>query len=193
MHHIHHTTAFILGHVDTKEHDRFIVLFTKELGVVRATVRGIRKLSSRLRYALQDFSHARVDLVQGREVWRITSATRLEEHIFHKQGQLVAFAKVLELIRRLIQGEESTPTVFTILEQFIDFCTANENLSKEELLGLEYITVLKILNELGYVAPEGIVTVYLLADISVEKVNEAYIDRNQILSLINKTLGETQL
>lgn len=193
MHHIYHTTAFILGHVDTKEHDRFLTLFTRELGVVRATVQGIRKLSSRLRYTLQDFSYARVDLVQGKNIWRITSATKIEEPYVRTQNQLVVFARILEFIRRLFQGEEPVPVVFSILEQFLAFCGSCGEISEEDLFGLEYIVVLKVLSELGYIAPEGIVAPYLLADLSLEKAGEVYLDRKEILAVIHTALGETQL
>src|SRR5574343_294251 len=101
MHHIYHTTAFVLGHADIKEADRFFILFTRELGVVRATAQGIRKLSSRLRYGLQDFSYARVDLVRGKDIWRITSAKKIETEGLHIPERLLVFARVLELIRRL--------------------------------------------------------------------------------------------
>lgn len=193
MHHIHHTTAFVISHIVTREADRYITLFTRELGVIRATAQGIRKLSSKLRFSLQDFSHARVDLVRGKDIWRITSAKKIETHSIKHQTQLIAFAKILELVKRLCPGEEPEPIVFDIVETILDIFSTEEQIEKEIVIGFEYIVVLKILSELGYVAPEGIVAVYLLADLSQEKALEAYSERKEIVSIINNALGETQL
>lgn len=193
MHHIYHTTAFVLGHADIKEADRFFILFTRELGVIRATAQGIRKLSSRLRYGLQDFSYARVDLVRGKDVWRITSATKIETEGLYILERLALFARILELVRRLYQGEEAVESVFKTVQSLLMVLGTKQELSKEILLGLEYISVLHILSELGYVSPDGMVAVYLLGDLSLEKASDAYIDRQELLKIINTAIGETQL
>lgn len=193
MHHIHHTTAFVISHVVTREADRYITLFTRELGVIRANAQGIRKISSKLRFSLQDFSYARVDLVQGKNIWRITSAKKIETHQIKTPDRLVIFARILELVKRLCPGEEPEQSVFEIVETILTIFSTEELITKEEIIGFEYIAVVKILSELGYVAPEGIIAVYLLADLSSEKAREAYADRKEILSVINTALGETQL
>lgn len=193
MHHIHHTTAFVISHIVTREADRYMTLFTKELGVIRATAQGIRKLSSKLRFSLQDFSHARVDLVRGKDSWRVTSGKKIETYEMKTPAQLIVFAKILELVKRLCPGEEPEPAVFDIVENVMAIFSTEESLTKEELMGVEYLAVLKMLSELGYIAPEGIAAAYLLADLSVEKAREVYDDRREILSVIHAALGETQL
>ena len=48
-HKIFHTEGIVLSSKDTKESDRYLAVFTKELGLVKATAQGIRKLESKLR------------------------------------------------------------------------------------------------------------------------------------------------
>ena len=75
MHHIHHTEAFVLGSSPKGEDSKLLRLYTRELGLVYAHAQAVRKLSSKLRFTLQDFSRASVDLVRGKEIWRVTTAT----------------------------------------------------------------------------------------------------------------------
>ena len=193
MHPIHHTTAFVIGHTDIREADRFITLFTRELGVVRATAQGIRKLSSKLRFSLQDFSYARVDFVRGRDLWRITSAKKIESPALDLQENILMFGRILEMIRRLHQGEEAAPEIFETLEKLLEILNREQLINSEELSGLEYMAVLKILAELGYVPESTTATAFVLSDMSLGKASEAYGLRREILSIINKSLNETHL
>ena len=199
MHHINHTTGFVLGHADIKEADRLFFLFTRELGMVTAIAQGIRKETSRLRYSLQDFSCSRIDLVHGKEMWRITSAKKIELDGFENFSYLIMFARVLNLVRRLCQGEEAVEPIFDILEQITKIFANEKDLSAQAgipekvLLGIEYIAVLKILHELGYVAIKNTVAVYVISELSLEKAGEAYEDRRDILAVITHALGETHL
>jgi DNA repair protein RecO len=194
MHHIHHTTGFVIGHADIKEADRLFFLFTRELGVIYAIAQGIRKETSRLRYSLQDFSYTRIDLVHGKEMWRITSAKKIEtEELANNKEYTAMFARILELVRRLCQGEEAVEPIFDSLEQLLHIFEQEKSIDRESLLGLEYITVINILYELGYLAPEGVVASYVLGDLSLVKASEAFTDRIALLQIITRTLGETQL
>ncbi len=75
MHHIHHTNALILGSRNRGEANRVFTILTREMGLIHAVAQGVRLNKSKLRYALTDYSYAKIDLVRGKEVWRITSAT----------------------------------------------------------------------------------------------------------------------
>ena len=68
MHHIYHTEAFVLGSRNVGEANKMLSLYTRELGLVYAHAQGIRLGKSKLRFGLQDFSHATVDLVQGKDI-----------------------------------------------------------------------------------------------------------------------------
>ena len=103
MHHIYHTEGLILGSKNYKEADKYYYIFTKDLGMVYATAQGVRKMSSRLRYILQDFSYVKIDLVEGRDLWRVTSASKTNkfEKIPKDRSKLQIFYKISKLVKKL--------------------------------------------------------------------------------------------
>ncbi len=76
MHHIYHTEGIILGSKAYGEAGKCYYIFTKDLGMIFASAQGVRKISSKLRYVLQDFSYIKLDLVRGKDFWRLTSASK---------------------------------------------------------------------------------------------------------------------
>ena len=76
MYHIHHTEGIILGSKNFGEAGRYYFIFTRDLGMIYASAQGVRKMSSKLRYILQDFSYIKIDLVKGKDFWRVASASK---------------------------------------------------------------------------------------------------------------------
>src|SRR3989344_4669221 len=76
MHHIYHTEGIILGSKNFGESGRYYSIFTRNLGMVYASAQGVRKMSSKLRFILQDFACVKIDLVQGKDFWRVPSASK---------------------------------------------------------------------------------------------------------------------
>src|SRR5665811_296695 len=74
---IYTTDALILRSATQGETNRFYWLYTRDFGLVYATARGVRKNTSKLRYALQDYMYSSVSLVNGKRGWHITGATPL--------------------------------------------------------------------------------------------------------------------
>ena len=76
MHHIYHTEGIILGSRNFGEAGKHYYIFTRDLGMITATAQGVRKMSSKLRFVLQDFSYIKIDLVQGKNIFRVTNALK---------------------------------------------------------------------------------------------------------------------
>ena len=76
MHHIHHTEGIILGSKNYGEAGKYFFIFTRELGMIYASAQGVRKITSKLRFILQDYAYVKIDLVAGRDFWRVTSASK---------------------------------------------------------------------------------------------------------------------
>lgn len=155
-HHLYHTRGIILGSVPIGESNRFYKIFTEELGLVGASAQSVRKGESKLRYVLQDLSFINVDLVRGKEVWRITSAG--EEAPFPSiKGDTVRlklFARMSALLTRLIHGEGREDELFRDFLGALDFlehATIPENL----VLSFETLAALRVLVWLGYLDPES--------------------------------------
>jgi DNA repair protein RecO (recombination protein O) len=193
-HHIYTTDGFVIESTPHGEADRFYTLFTKELGLIRATARGVRLQKSKLRYSLQDFSWSRISLVRGKELWRITSA-RAEESLAVKYRDqkliLQTIAHVASLIRRLVGAEEKNEALYSIINQAFEFLETRT--WHAELKLFEIIVVLKILHNLGYLRdlPE---LHHFIHDPFDELMLEA-IRPHKALALkeINTSLRETQL
>ena len=156
FHNIYTTQGIILNSFDTGESNKFFYIFTRELGLINATAQGVRKLSSKNRYGLQDFSVSDISLVRGKDIWRITNVAPIENLFFIFSGQGLGKNKkfdfvlnILSLLRKLIHGEEKNEELFDIVSDLISFLK-EEDLNKKELENLGLIINIKILNNLGY-------------------------------------------
>jgi|JI10StandDraft_1071094.scaffolds.fasta_scaffold15893_6 DNA repair protein RecO (recombination protein O) len=191
MHHIYHTQALILRSRQKGEANKMIVLYTKELGLVHAATQGIRLLRSKLRFALQDFSIARVDLVRGKDVWRITSATPgTHIAIGETDRDLIArYARVFRLLEKLCAGEESNPELFDDLMVFIDALKHAEFSARHDI---ELHIVFRMLFNLGYIAPTDALQP-LIASPFGTPTDALVAQRRAVTQMINDALRESQL
>jgi DNA repair protein RecO len=155
MHHIHHTEAFVLGSSPKGEDSKLLKLYTRELGLVYAHAQAVRKLSSKLRFTLQDFSLATVDLVRGREIWRVTTAVPVHAYanIRKDRASERILARVNSLLVRLVTGEEPSEEIFSILERTYELLERG-GYTPEEHRTLELFSVARILIALGYLSRE---------------------------------------
>ncbi len=155
MHHIYNTKGIILSSFGVGESNKFFNIFTKELGLIQATAQGVRKVTSKNRYGLQDFSVSNLSLVRGREIWRITNVAPKENLFFlfsktYKQGLSVDFVVgIFRFLQQLIHGEEKNKELFDLISNFIVFLKKNK-LELNDLKNLELITKIRILHNLGY-------------------------------------------
>jgi len=193
-HHIYHAEALILGSLPSGEGDRLLYCYTRELGLVVAHAKSIREGRSRLRYALQLFSHAHVDLIQGRYGWKLISATPISsfhELWGHGARRRVA-AQHIQLARRLIQGEERHETLFDdLLGGFNLLATLSD---RESLKDAELLLVVRLLNALGYWGEQKMFfPIFEGVLLSPENLANIRPLRSRIIVEVNHALRSTQL
>jgi len=193
MHHIYHTEGIILGSNNYGETGKYYFIFTRDLGMICASAAGVRKMSSKLRFILQDFSYLKIDFVRGKDFWRITSAQKTNqlEEIKKEKEKMVIFAKLAGLLRRLLAGEEVNEGLFRDFLAGMFFLEKSK--SKEEYENIEAIIVLRALNNLGYIGENDVLNKMVKSPFEENLIFEATGKRARILSEINKALGETQL
>lgn len=151
MHHQYHTESFILKAEPRGEANMLFTLLSAELGLVRAQATSVRQLKSKLRYTLQPYTWANVSLVKGKGMWRITTASSLEELPQRLTWEgLSVFARISRLLERLIQGEEANQEIYDVVKGGYVFLD-NGSVDKETLDNLEHLLVLRILYSLGYI------------------------------------------
>jgi len=144
------TEAVVCGVMPRGEHDATIRLFTKDAGMVYARAGGIRAGQSKLRYALQDFSHTTVSLVKGRTEWRIIGAVSVGNFYYHAvdRGARASMLASMRGLRRFVQGGGAHPELFEMVVESMQSLATG----KHENLG-EQVFLLRLLHQLGYVAP----------------------------------------
>lgn len=195
-HTLYSTECIVLGSRDSGEANKYISLFTKEMGLVRAVAKSVREERSKLRYSLQDFSVTSATLVRGREVWRITGAEErysLHQEIKDDNDKLFIITQILNLIGRLVHGEERNEYLFDTLHNSLEFLR-REKLDKEILKNFEHLTVLRILYSLGYIAnKEELSEVLQGTYVDKDLLKKTQTARKQIVLAINNALKEAHL
>lgn len=181
-----------MGSKNFGETSKYYFIFTRELGMVLASASGVRKLSSKLRYVLQDFSYLKIDLVKGKDFWRITSAskTNVLDSIVRPET-LPVLSNMSRLLRRLLAGEGANEKLF---EDFLSGLSLLENSSdEEEIKNIEVITALRILNHLGYIGAGAESQDLVISPFGVDLLHKVSLSRKNILNEINRALKETHL
>lgn len=194
MHHIYHTHGFILSSRNSGEANKVFAIYTREMGLVRATSQGVRLAKSKLRFTLQDFSYAKIDLVRGKEIWRVTSATNITSFPCARSDRqsLLLIARIGKLIERLCDGEEESGKIF---DEFIQalYLLDDSTILSTTREALELHLVLRIMNSLGYIGDSEILYQYLSTPFNQIEIETLLKERQSIISHINKALNESQL
>lgn len=194
MHHIYHTHGFILSSRNSGEANKILSIYTREMGLVRAVCQGIRLSKSKLRFALQDLSYAKVDLVRGKEVWRVTSATTITSFPYARSdtSSLLLISRISKLLERVCTGEEESVDIFDDLIQAL-YLLDDSAMTVSTREALELHLVLRIMNSLGYIGDSTLLSVYLSTPFDKVEVQSLLKERQSIIAHINKALNESQL
>jgi DNA repair protein RecO (recombination protein O) len=194
MHHIYHTHGFILSSRNTGEANKILIIYTREMGLVRAAAQGIRFYKSKLRFSLQDFSYANIDLVRGRDIWRVTSALNISSFPYARSSRqsLLLISRVSLLIERLCDGEEPNEDIFDDFIQAL-YLLDDINISSTSREALELHLVLRIMNTLGYIGESNTLKNYLSSSFDETKIKSLLKERSSIIAHINRALNESQL
>jgi DNA repair protein RecO (recombination protein O) len=188
------TPGFVLGSRTIGEANRFLYIFTRELGLVGTSAQGVRLGTSKLKGFVQDFSYSTFVLVRGKEVWRLTSAVEMSDMVRKLKDtpdHFEIYVRVVTLLKRLLQGEEQHSDLFDLMVESCMFLISIE--TKEEKQLFECILVLRILHVLGYVGThlefEGVLGTLWTKEV----LEKAQTHKKKIIVEINTALNESQL
>lgn len=189
-HHIYTTPGFIVHSAPHGEAGKFYLLFTRDLGMIGTTAQGVRLSQSKLRYHTQDYSYGLFSVVRGKEVWRMTGAKEIEGIGLLPVSNRKLFVRIISLLKRLLHGEEKNEKLFEIVEKLYMYLAS----SSDSLEYIEYITVLRILDCLGYLS-HGAIFKDLISntDITDDLLVQVENDKDIIIEEINNALKESQL
>lgn len=192
MYSIYTTRGFVLGSAERGEANKIFSIYTEDFGLVRASAQGVRLEKSKLRYTLDDFARGYFSLVKGKELWRLTGSERDDDSIISTEARRIV-ARVLNLVRRLVHGEERNSELFSALDSMMK--KAREiPLVSGDLTPFELLSLLRVLHTLGYFGTvQGIDGSVLTGDMTDEMFLLVSKNKTGILSHINRALEETQL
>ncbi len=197
MYQKYHTEALVLGSRESGENDRVFALYTREFGLVRARASAVRTERSRMRYTLQNYARANVSLIKGKRGWRLAGASAI--HTAHGDSRgVAAFARISELVARLVQGEEANVYLFAALAEGHGALMSAQGRSAsggQDIFGtIEIVCVARVLYALGYISTEALSTaLFTHTAYTGESLLEAETMRDKLLSSINKAIAETHL
>ncbi len=139
--------AVVLRHADWGEADRLLVLFTRELGKLRAVAKGARKMRSRKAGHIEPFSRTVLLLSQGRDVWIVTQAEMQEAYEPLRESLLrTAYASyVVELLDRFTYEEGQNSGLYQLLADTLNRVSTEE----DPFLAVRYFEV-RLLDLLGF-------------------------------------------
>ncbi|OGI94766.1 DNA repair protein RecO [Candidatus Nomurabacteria bacterium RIFCSPLOWO2_01_FULL_40_18] len=192
MHHIYHTEGIILDSRSFGEAGKHYSIFTRDLGMITASAQGVRKMSSKLRFILQDFAYLKIDLVAGKNIFRVTSASKTNqlEHLTRKPETFEVFANVARLLKRLLAGVEPNEALFVDLLGGLSILEKSET---KDLRNIEAIIVLRLLNNLGYIGENDLLQDLIKSPFEEDLIFKVTKSRTHVLQQINKALKETHL
>ena len=112
--------AVVLRHSDYGEADRLLTLFTRQLGKTRAIAKGARKIASRKAGHIEPFTHVKLQLAKGKDMFLITQADTVDAYLPLRDDLILTShaAYVLELLDRFSYEDETEhPSTFRLLTE----------------------------------------------------------------------------
>lgn len=139
--------GLIIREHNVGEADRFVTLLTDRLGVIRASVRGARRVNSRAGASTRLLAFSQLSLIKGREKYIIETAVPLR--VFFTVGaevERVALAQYFcELFGALAPGEEEAPAFLQLLLNALHLLE-----QKKDREHIKAVTELRLLAMAGY-------------------------------------------
>ncbi len=143
------TEAIILKTTDIGEVNRFLTIYSKELGKIRVIARGVKKKESKLRCHLEPLSYNHLILVEGKSFRIVKDAVLADEFLKIKKDleKIKIAQKITELIDEAIVGEEKDEEIWNLLlktfnaievnSEFIESAVSNFQENLLRLLGYD--------------------------------------------------------
>jgi DNA repair protein RecO (recombination protein O) len=145
------TLAFLLKKEERGEADEILTLYTKEFGKLKVLAKGIKKIKSKLRSAIDLFYLSEIEFVQGKIHKTLTDALLIEK--FKKIRESLIRLKIAysisEILDDLIKGEERDEKIWGLLNETFQRLNSDKLKSKTCCL-IYYYFLWNLFSILGY-------------------------------------------
>ncbi len=142
------TSGVVIRRTKVKDNDLMLTIFTKDLGVIRASARGARGFKNKLAAGTALFAYSEFLLYPGKELYKVNSCELLESfYSLTSNIERLAFATyIADLTGYVIQEEEGTERLLSLfLNTFYLFARWGG-----ELRTVKCVYELKLLEFLGF-------------------------------------------
>jgi DNA repair protein RecO len=191
--HIYTTDGIILKRAPYGEANLMLYILTEDLGLIVASAQAVRKLSSKLRGAIQEYTLALVSCVKGKNGWRITNASAKEDLFpqVSSSGRKVV-AQIVSVLLKMIPGEAPHPEIFRTVKTGFEHL---KEIPEKNIPNFECLIVLRILYHLGYVVSDSDTEKFLYNtnEWNENLFNQISAQKREVVGLINKALEASQL
>jgi DNA repair protein RecO (recombination protein O) len=110
--------AVVLRHSDFGEADRLLTLYTRQRGKMRVIAKGARKIASRKAGHIEPFTHVKLQLATGRDMFILTQADTVDAYLPLREDLILTSqaAYVIELLDRFTYEDEmENSAIFRLL------------------------------------------------------------------------------
>jgi DNA repair protein RecO len=187
-----HTRGVVIGRRASGEGSARILIYTEELGLVRAIATSAREERSKMRPYLVTGTRGTYSLVKGKVEWRVTGVVQAHTSYYEcasAAGQDAAM-RVVALIEQFVQGDGADEGLFESVWEFLETVPT---LSDTDVRIAEYVAVLRILAALGYVAKVGGMEEFMGPAYSAALLASAAEKRSELVQVITHGLGASGL
>jgi DNA repair protein RecO (recombination protein O) len=150
---VYPTPAIVIGRINLGEADRILTLLTPDYGKLRVSIRGVRKIKSRLAGHVELFSQSQLMLAKGKSLDVITSAEMVHsvDGILGRPERLDLAYLMAAMFDRLSLEGEAQPELYALAQEFLATLDGGGHPALLELgLKLRLLATLGYQPELGY-------------------------------------------
>ncbi len=108
------TQGIVLHATDYGEKDKIITIFTEKCGKVSAILKGVRKITSKMKFASQPFCYAHFNLVGNGELYTVSAASEVLSFfdITQSYGKMVCGSAMIEMVNRAVVSGQVDVVLF---------------------------------------------------------------------------------
>lgn len=184
-HKLYLVNGLIIKSWPSGESNKIFLVLTDTLGLIKVSAQAIRDGKSKLRGHLQTGKLAKLELVRGRELWRLVGASGSAKVLPSDEKSRQVLARVARLMQRLVPLDE--PNHYLYEDVVSSFKILN---SSSDFLSVETLLVLRLLYNLGYFDPSPKFTDVVVHGGLVPSMLENFSTRrSEAIKLINESLA----
>lgn len=184
-----HTTLGIILRRIALESDAVYVILTSDFGIIYAKAVGVRKITSKLRFSLQQYFLSRISVIRAKHGFKITSAS-FEDNYFKVDSKIRkdAIANISKILEKFILSDEKHQEIFIVINAGFKLILQS---SEDDVRTIESLILLSVLFHLGYV-DLGVLDKKLLMP-SLEILDDAKNNITEIIKIVNKGLSSASM